>query len=97
MVGDNDLDRRDGGHTMRRASHSAHPNRRAPHWVVLVLGGGVVAVLLLVTTVTDGRARGLLDWLFTGKAAQRSDASPSQQPAPLATVRLRVEGMVCYG
>ena len=97
MVRDNDLNRRDGGHTMRRASRKAHPDRRAPHWVVLVLGGGVLATVLLAATVTDGRARGLLDWLFTGKDAQRSEASPSQKNVPLATVRLRVEGMVCYG
>lgn len=97
MVRHNDRDRRDGGHAMRRVSRRAYADRPLPHWAVLVLGGGVVAMVLLVVTVTDGRAGGLFDWLFTGKEAQRSDASPSQQNAPLTTVRLRVEGMVCYG
>ena len=97
MVRHNDLDSHDGGHAMRRVSRRASAARPAPHWAVPVLGGGVVALLLLVATVTNGQARGLFDWFFTGKEAQRSDASPAQQHAPLATVRLRVEGMVCYG
>jgi len=97
MVRHNDLDSRDGGHALRRVSRRASPARPLPRWAVLVLGGGVLAMLLLVATVTDGQARGLFDWLFPGKEAQRSDASPSQQHAPLATVRLRVEGMVCSG
>lgn len=82
---------------MRRVSRRASPDRPLPRWAVLVLGGGVLTMLLLVATATDGQARGLFDWLFTGKEAQRSAAAPAQQQAPLATVRLRVEGMVCYG
>lgn len=82
---------------MRHASRRAHPDRRSRHWAVTILGRGVLATVLLVATAVDGQAGGLFDRLFAGKEPQRSEASPSQGNVPLATVHLRVEGMVCYG
>jgi hypothetical protein len=63
----------------------------------MVLGGGVWATVFLVATVTAGQTGGLFDWLFIGKGVQRVEAPVSQGNAPLATVRLHVDGMVCYG
>jgi len=53
--------------------------------------------MLLVATVTAAQAGGLFEKLFTGREAQRADTPRPQGSAPLATVRLSVEGMVCYG
>lgn len=60
------------------------------------MNSGIFATLLLVATVTAAPAAGLFEKLFTSKTAPRTEA-PSQGNAALATVRLTVEGMVCYG
>jgi hypothetical protein len=54
-------------------------------------------MVLLVATVAAGQTAGLFDWLVAGKGPQRSEATSSQGNTPLATVRLHVDGMVCYG
>jgi hypothetical protein len=82
---------------MRHRARRIHPDRRPRHWAVMVLCGGVMATVLLVAAVTDGQAAGLFDWLLTQKSPQRAEAPPSQGNTPLATVRLHVEGIVCYG
>ena len=61
------------------------------------LGGVTLVTMLLVAGVTAAQAGGLFERLFTGEGQKRSEAPPSQVSAPLATVRLSVEGMVCYG
>jgi hypothetical protein len=82
---------------MRHRARRSHPDRWPRYWAVMVLCGGVMATVLLVATVTDGQAGGLFDGLFTQKSPQRAETAPSQGNTPLATVRLHVEGMVCYG
>jgi hypothetical protein len=64
--------------------------------MVTVLGGGVVAVALLIATVIHGPMGGLFDWLLTDKGSPREERLPAQGNAPLAVVRLTVEGMTCY-
>jgi len=81
---------------MRCASDTAQTDRRPLRWAVTVLRGGALATVLLVAMVTTGQA-GLLDWLLPGKGAPRPQAPRSATSAPVATVRLTVEGMVCYG
>lgn len=81
---------------MRCASGTAHTDRRPLRWAVTVRRSGALATVLLVTMVTAGQA-GLFDWLLPGKGAQRPEAPRSSTSAPVATVRLTVEGMVCYG
>lgn len=81
---------------MRGAFDTAQTDRRPQRWAATVLGGGVLATVLLVAMVTAGQA-GLFDWLLPGKGAQRPQAPPSPTSASVATVRLTVEGMVCYG
>jgi hypothetical protein len=80
---------------MKRTSDAVDPNRRRRRRA-LALSCGVFATLLLGAAVAAAPAAGLLERLFSGKAAPRTEA-PSQGDAALATVRLTVEGMVCYG
>jgi hypothetical protein len=57
-------------------------------------------MLTAVLLVASGAMRptgGLWDQRLMGHPPQQAEASPSQAHAPLATVRLAVEGMVCYG
>ena len=82
---------------MARLVHMAHAGRDLLRWEVRSLGRGVLAILLLVATTTPGQTGGLLDWLFPGKGSQGSEAPRSEPGAALASVRLTVEGMVCYG
>ena len=82
---------------MRQRARRSHPDRWPQRWAAMVLCGGVMALVLLVAAVTDGQAGGLFDGLFTQKILQQTEAPPSQGNTPLATVRLHVEGMVCYG
>jgi len=82
---------------MRRTCCRASTDYQPRRWPAAVLGGGVMAVVLLVATVVGGEAGGLFDWLFTGKRTQGSQAPQPQGSTPLASVLLRVEGMVCYG
>lgn len=81
---------------MRRASGMGHPDRWPLRWAT-VLAGGVLAAVFLMTVATTARAGGLFDWLFPRQGPPRSAAPPAPAGAPLATVRLAVEGMVCYG
>ena len=82
---------------MTRASRMAHAGQRLLRLAIIVLGGGVLSTALLVVTATAAQTGGLLDRLFPGKGSQRSEGPPSQGTGPLATIRLTVEGMVCYG
>ena len=81
---------------MACASHREEPDPQAPRRVVRLLTGGVLATILLVTAAIGREAGGLFDWLFRGKDPQRMEVPSSQASAPLGTVGLRVEGMVCY-
>jgi hypothetical protein len=71
--------------------------RRARRWTIMLLGGGMLTAVLLVAFGAMRPIGGLWDQLRIGQSPQRAEASPSQANAPLATVRLAVEGMVCYG
>lgn len=82
---------------MRCASDNVDPDRRPLRHLATALQRGIFATILLVATVTAAQAGGLFEKLFTGKEAQRADTPQPQGSAPLATVRLSVEGMVCYG
>jgi hypothetical protein len=82
---------------MRRMSGMGYPDRRPLRWTVTVLGGGALAAVFLLTVATTVRAGGLFDWLFPRKGPQRSEALSTPAGTPLTTVRLAVEGMVCYG
>jgi hypothetical protein len=81
---------------MRRAVHRVRPDGWSLRWMVTVLGGGVVAMALLIATVTTGQMGGLFGWLLTGKGSPRVERPPAQGNTPLAIVRLTVEGMTCY-
>lgn len=81
---------------MRRLWPRASPDRRSLRWAALLLGGGALAAVLLVIGV-PGEQGSPLDGLFTHADAQDAATPPPQESAPLATVRLRVEGMVCSG
>ncbi len=82
---------------MKRASDRVRPDRWPRRWAVTTLDGGIFAAVLLVAIVTAAQAGGLFERLFTGKDSQRSEAPRPQGSTPLATIRLNVEGMVCYG
>lgn len=82
---------------MERASERKYSDRRPQHWTVTALQSGAFAVVLLAATVVAAQAGGLLEKLFTGKGTPRTEAPGSSASAALATVRLTVEGMVCYG
>lgn len=82
---------------MTRAFHMAHAGQRLLRLAIIVLSGGVLAAALLVVTATAAQAGGLFEKLFTGKEAQRAETPRPQGSIPLATIRLNVEGMVCYG
>lgn len=82
---------------MTRATPMARAGQRLLRLAIVILGGAVLATALVVVTATAAQTGGLLDWLFPGKGSQRSEAPLSQGTGPLATVRLTVEGMVCYG
>ena len=58
---------------------------------------GAFVAVLLAATVVAAQAGGLLEQLITGKGTQRTEAPGPPGSAALATVRLTVEGMVCYG
>jgi len=59
--------------------------------------GGVFAIAVLVAAVRAAQTGSLFERLFTPKEAQCAEASTSPENAALASVRLTVEGMVCYG
>jgi hypothetical protein len=71
--------------------------RQARRWTMMLWGGGMLIATLLVAFGTVRPTGGLWDQLRMGQGPQRAEAAPSQANAPLATVRLAVEGMVCYG
>jgi hypothetical protein len=71
--------------------------KRARQWTVIGLGGGILTAVLLVAFGAVRPAGGLWDQYLIGQRPQQAEAAPSQAHAPLATVRLTVEGMVCYG
>jgi hypothetical protein len=70
--------------------------RRARQWTMMLLSGGMLIATLLVALGAVRQTGGLWDQLRMGQRPQRAEASPSQANTPLATVRLAVEGMVCY-
>ena len=82
---------------MECASERKYPDRRPQCRAVAALQRGALAAVLLAATVVSAQAGGLLEKLFTGKELQRTEAPGSPGSAALATVRLMVEGMVCYG
>jgi hypothetical protein len=82
---------------MRRASEMLHANCWPWQGGTMALVSGVVVTVLLVATMTTGQAGGLSDWLLPGKGSQPAQAPQSPADAALASVRLRVDGMVCYG
>jgi hypothetical protein len=96
MGREKDLTRRDRGRAMRHAAHRIRPYGWSLRWMVMVLGGRVVAMALLIATVTNGQMGGLFDWLLTGKGSPREERLSAQGNALLAVVRLTVEGMTCY-
>jgi hypothetical protein len=69
---------------------------RMRQWTMILLGGGMLAAMLLVVFATMGQTGGLRHQLLMGDDPQHVEAS-SQGNTSRATVRLRVEGMVCYG
>jgi hypothetical protein len=71
--------------------------RRAWQWTVIGVGGGLLTAALLVASGAMRPTGGLWDQGLVGQSPQQAEAAPSQANAPLATVRLAVEGMVCYG
>jgi hypothetical protein len=71
--------------------------RRARQWTVIGLGGGMLTAVLLVAFGAMRPVGGPWDQRLAGQRPQQAEAAPSQAYAPLATVRLAVEGMVCYG
>ncbi len=70
---------------------------RTRQWTMIRLGGGMLAAMLLVAFGAMRHTGGMRDQLLMGYEPQRAEAAASQGNTPLATVRLRVEGMVCYG
>jgi hypothetical protein len=70
---------------------------RGRRWTMMRLGGGMLIATLLVAFAAVRPTGGLWDQLRMGQGVPRAEAVPSQANAPLATVRLAVEGMVCYG
>jgi len=56
----------------------------------------MIAAMLLVAFGAMGQTGGLRHQLLMNNAFQRAEASSQGTISP-ATVRLRVEGMVCYG
>ena len=82
---------------MECASEWRDPDRRPQHRAVVALQRGAFAALVLVTAVVTAQAGSLLEKLFTGKGTPGTEAPGSPGGAALATVRLTVEGMVCYG
>jgi hypothetical protein len=82
---------------MNSTSCTARVGRRSRPWVMAILRGGTFALMLLAAVAADAQAGGLLERLLTGTASQRPDAPPPQGEGSLSTVRLTVEGMVCYG
>jgi hypothetical protein len=96
MAREKDLARRAREPAVRRAAHRVHPHGWSRRWMVTVLGGGMVVMGLLIATVTTGQMGGLFAWLLTGKGSPRVAGRLSQGDAPLAIVRLTVEGMTCY-
>lgn len=82
---------------MECASEQRYSDRRPQRHAVVALRRGVLAAVLLAATVVAAQAGGLLEKLFTGKGTQHTEASGPPGSAALATVRLTVEGMICYG
>jgi hypothetical protein len=70
---------------------------RGRRWNMRRLGGGMMIATLLVAFGVVRPTGGLWDQLRMGREFPRVEAAPSQANAALATVRLAVEGMVCYG
>jgi hypothetical protein len=69
---------------------------RVRQWTTIRLGGAMLAATLLVAVGAIAQTGGLRDQRLMGQRPQRA-AAVSQANPPLATVRLTVEGMVCYG
>jgi hypothetical protein len=82
---------------MAYASARRDRDRQPRPWRTTALQSAALAVVLLAATVVAAQAGGLLERLFTGKGAQRTEAPGASAGATLATVHLTVEGMVCYG
>jgi hypothetical protein len=70
---------------------------RGRRWTMMLVGGGMLTATMLVAFGAVRSTGSLWDQLRMGQGLQRVEAAPSQANAPLATVRLAVEGMVCYG
>jgi hypothetical protein len=68
---------------------------RVRQWTMIRLGG-MLAATLLVAVGAMAQTGGLRDQRLMDQRPQRA-AAVSQANPPLATVRLTVEGMVCYG
>jgi ferric-dicitrate binding protein FerR (iron transport regulator) len=81
---------------MACASERKYPDRRPRRRAVAILRGEAFAAVLLAAAVVTAQAGGLLEKLFTGKGTQRTEAPGPPGSAALATVRLTVDGMVCY-
>ncbi|MGH8057586.1 MAG: hypothetical protein ACREOH_10185 [Candidatus Entotheonellia bacterium] len=82
---------------MEAISAREYPDRRPQRRAMAALQGGAFVVVLLAATVIAVQAGGLLEKLLTGKERQRTEAPGHPGSAAQATVRLTVEGMVCYG
>ena len=66
-------------------------------WTMMCLGGGMLTAALLVAFAAGRPTGGLWDQPRMGQGVPWVEAAPPQAHAPLATVRLAVEGLVCYG
>jgi hypothetical protein len=71
--------------------------KRARQWTMIGLGGGMLTAVLLVAFGAMRPTEDLWDQRLVGQRPQQVEASPGQAHTPPATVRLAVEGMVCYG
>jgi hypothetical protein len=75
MARKKDLPRRDRGPSIGRAAHRVGPYGWSLRWTVTILGGGMVAMGLLIATMTNAQMGGLFAWLLTGKGTPRSRSS----------------------
>ena len=82
---------------MEGISERKYPDRRPRRRAMAALQGGAFAVVMLAATVVTSQAGGLLEKLITGKGTPGPEAPAPPGSAAQATVRLTVEGMVCYG